>query len=349
MTKVLLTGGSGFIAAHILEQLLAKGHSVVTTVRTEDKAAKIREAYADKSAAGELQTVVVPDIARLDAFDDVVKIPGIEVVLHTASPFHFKISDPKKDLVDPAVIGTTGILKAIARSAPAVRRVVVTSSFAAILDEPKISNPATVFSEASWNPVTIDDIYRSSATAYRASKTLAERAAWAFVAAPPADSVAKFDLVTVNPPMVFGPVAHHLASLDGLNTSNERFLDLLRGKWKAGGVPSTGAAMIWVDVRDVAAAHVRAGLELPAAGGKRLFTTAGSYSNAAIVDIVRRNFPADAAILPSDDQLGPGKLPPADQRFKVDNAATTELLGIDWIPFEKTVVDTIKSLKEHGA
>lgn len=206
----------------------------MTTVRSQDKAQKIHEAHSSLGK-DKLETVIVPDIAQEGAFDEVVKTPGIEVVLHTASPFHFKISmsgpqdrrtpkkqrslcdatstdtclslpslsptaDPKKDLIDPAVIGTTGVLKAIARSAPSVRRVVVTSSFAAILDAARLSDPATTFSEASWNPVTIDDIHESPAVAYRASKTLAEKAAWDFVR--DKANGAKFDLVTVNPPMV---------------------------------------------------------------------------------------------------------------------------------------------------
>lgn len=70
---------------------MEKGHKVVTTVRSEDKAQKIREAYSSK-AKGDLEVVIVPDIAQPDAFDEVVKIPGIEVVLHTASPFHFRFS-----------------------------------------------------------------------------------------------------------------------------------------------------------------------------------------------------------------------------------------------------------------
>lgn len=70
---------------------MEKGHKVVTTVRSEDKSQKIREAYPNKSK-DELDIVIVPDIAKPDAFDEVVKIPGIEVVLHTASPFHFKFS-----------------------------------------------------------------------------------------------------------------------------------------------------------------------------------------------------------------------------------------------------------------
>ncbi|KAL2135931.1 hypothetical protein VTI74DRAFT_6314 [Chaetomium olivicolor] len=345
MTKVLLTGGSGFIAAHILEQLLAKNHSVVTTVRSEAKAAKIREAFPSQSASGDLVVAVVPDIAQPDAFDEVVKTPGLEVVLHTASPFHYRWTDPKKELIDPALIGTTSILRAIARSAPTVRRVVVTSSFAAIVDPARAWDPNTTFSEASWNPVTIADIHEAPATAYRASKKLAEQAAWEFVKNP--ENGAKFDLVTVNPPMVFGPVVHYLESLESVNTSNERFLDCIRGKWREE-VPDTGLALIWVDVRDVAAAHIKAGLEIPEAGGKRLFTTAGAFSNAQLAEIVRRNFPEYKDLLPTEETKG-GELPPQEKRFRFDNSATNKLLEIDWIPFEKCVVDTVKSLKAVGA
>lgn len=248
------------------------------------------------------------------------------------------------------MIGTTSILRAIARSAPTVRRVVVTSSFAAMVDEAKVSDPGTTFTEASWNPVTLADIHRSPATAYRASKTLAERAAWDFVRENSGSGGARFDLVTVNPPMVFGPVAHHVASLDAVNTSNERVADCLRGRWRAeaGGVPPTGAATIWVDVRDVAAAHVKAGLEIPEAGGRRLFVVAGPFSNAELAAVVRRNFPDDADRLPTADTKG-GELPPESERFKYDNSETNRLLGIDWIGFEQSIVDTVKSLKKIGA
>ncbi|KAK4228905.1 hypothetical protein QBC38DRAFT_473724 [Podospora fimiseda] len=345
MTKVLLTGGSGFIAAHILEQLLAKNHTVVTTVRSEDKAAKILEAYPEQASSGALTVAIVPDIAKPDAFDEVVKFPGLEVVLHTASPFHFKFTDPKKELIDPAVIGTTAILRAIARSAPSVRRVVVTSSFAAIMSEASIGDSNTVFSEASWNPVTINDIHNSPATAYRASKTLAEKAAWDFVSDP--SNGAKFDLATINPPMVFGPVVHYLSTLESINTSNARIVDAIKGKWREE-IPSTGQALIWVDVRDVAAAHIKAGLEIPEAGGKRLFTTSGWFSNSEIAAVLRKNFPEDADKLPTEETKG-GELPPAGDRFGYDNSKTTELLGIQWIGLEKSVVDTVKSLKKIEA
>lgn len=341
MTKVLLTGGSGFIAAHTLQQLIEKGHSVVTTVRSEEKAEKIRDAYPEQVKEGKLEVVVVGDIAIPGAFDEVAKTPGLEAVLHTASPFHFNITDPKKDLVDPAVIGTTGILKAIHASAPSVTRIVITSSFASIIDETKFKDPNTTFTEESWNPVTIDDISRSPATAYRASKTLAERAAWDFIK----NEKPGFDLVTVCPPVVFGPVVHHLASLDSINTSNERIVSLLRGGWKEG-IPASTPVPLWIDVRDAARAHVR-GLEEPSAGGKRLFTTGGWVSNREIADIVRNKFPEFKDRLPGPEVKG-GELPDKSEIFDYNNKETEKILGFEWTKIEESITDLVKTLKDFG-
>lgn len=106
MTKVLLTGGSGFIAAHVLEILLERGYSVVTTVRSQEKIDNIKKAH---SGVGQdkLDFRIVEDIAVEGAFDEAVKsIEGLDAVIHTASPFHFNVTDTKKDLLDPAIIGT---------------------------------------------------------------------------------------------------------------------------------------------------------------------------------------------------------------------------------------------------
>lgn len=97
MTRVLLTGGSGFIAAHTLDVLLNHGHSVVTTVRTQEKADKIKESYRSYADNGRLSFAIVPDIAKEDAFDQaVISDPPFEAVLHTASPFHFNVTDVQK-------------------------------------------------------------------------------------------------------------------------------------------------------------------------------------------------------------------------------------------------------------
>lgn len=337
MTKVLLTGGSGFIAAHILELLLQRGHEVVTTVRSEDKAAKIRSAHPD----AKLSVVIVPDIAQPDAFDEVVKTPGLEAVLHTASPFHYNWTDPKTELLDPAIVGTTSILQAIKKFAPGVKRVVITSSFASILSEAGLQDPAKVFSEADWNPNTYEDgLKGNKATSYRVSKTLAERAGWDFVDR----EKPGFDLATICPPLVFGPVVHHLNSLAAINTSNARFVDLIQGKMKDEIAPT--GVHFWVDVRDVALAHVEA-MARPVAGGQRFFVTAGKFSNRELVDAARKNFPELQDKLPAEDAKG-GDYPEAGFPG-YDNSRATQVLGIDWIPLEKSTVDTIKSLQAVGA
>ncbi|EHK15940.1 uncharacterized protein TRIVIDRAFT_111299 [Trichoderma virens Gv29-8] len=343
MTKVLLTGGSGFIAAHILEQLLVKNHTVITTVRTEEKAQKIRAAHPDSIQQGRLTVVTVGDIAQPTAFDEVIaaNADGLEVVLHTASPFHFKWTDAQTELIDPALNGTRGILEAIHRSAPSVKRVVITSSFAAVLSEERLFDPATTFTEDSWNPDGVADAGRSPPTAYRVSKTAAERLAWDFVAR----EKTSFDLVTVNPPVVFGPVAHSLASLDSINTSNERIVALLRGEWKTR-IGDTGPVGLWIDVRDAAAAHIKA-FEIPEAGGRRLFTVGGRTSNQEVARIVREGFPEYADRLPGPEVPG-GEPADENKTFKYNNDATYKLLGIEWISIEKSVSDTVRSLKAHG-
>lgn len=155
----------------------------VVTVRSQAKGQRILDAHPN-TPKEKLSFVVVEDVAADGAFDEVCfnlyKVPFIadrelqavkssppfDYVLHTASPFHFNVQDPVKDFLDPAIKGTTGILKAIQAYAPTVKRVVVTSSFAAIVD-PK-TNPKT-YSEKNWNPVTWEEAMDPSKV-YRASK-----------------------------------------------------------------------------------------------------------------------------------------------------------------------------------
>ena len=107
-----------------MDLLLEQGHSVVTTVRSKAKAQTIKDAHPQVPSA-KLDFAIVEDIAQEGAFDEAVKSdPPFETVIHTSSPFHFNVTDVKKDLLDPAIIGTTGLLKAIKQNAPTVKRVV---------------------------------------------------------------------------------------------------------------------------------------------------------------------------------------------------------------------------------
>jgi nucleoside-diphosphate-sugar epimerase len=342
MTRVLLTGGSGFIAAHTLAVLLQHGHSVVTTVRTQDKADKIKAAYKAYADKGQLSFAIVPDIAQEGAFDEaVISDPPFEAVLHTASPFHFNVTDVQKDLLDPAVIGTTGILKSIKKSAPSVKRVVITSSFAAIVNPSKGFWPGHTYTEEDWNPITLEEAKENPMSGYRASKTFAEKAAWDFLE----KEKPGFSIATINPPLVFGPIMHHLENLDNINTSNQRLVSAARGYFKEE-IPATGVHL-WVDVRDVAEAHVAA-FEKDEAANKRFFTLAGYFSNKEMCEIIKKNFPQYKDI--TTQQTTGGDFPEGgkDGIYSYSNARTKDVLGLTYRSFEESVVDAIRSFQEVG-
>jgi dihydroflavonol-4-reductase len=239
MTKVFLTGASGFIAKHILRELFEKGYDVRASVRSEKRKEELQALFPDATF----------EFAMLDLSSDdgwAEALEGCDVLMHTASPF--PLSEPKdpQDLIRPAVDGTLRAMKAA--EAAGIKRVILTSSCAAIYkqaDKPK----ATPSDETNWT--TPDD---PSVGAYEASKTLAEKAAWDFVAEHP-----DMALTTINPGAVFGP------PMDGrFGASLELVEQLMTGKIPM--APPTD--MVTVDVRDVARMHVAA-IELEATKGER--------------------------------------------------------------------------------
>lgn len=333
MAKVLVTGGSGFIATHVLKVLLQNGYNVITTVRNSKKAEKVKEALSSVSSS-RLDFRIVEDMAQPGAFDQVLRIEGLEVVIHTASPFQFKVENIKKDLLDPAIEGTNGILMAVKKNAPSVRRVVITSSFAAIIDFDNDANVSPLtYSEKDWNPITEAHALQNPFFGYMASKTFAERAAWDFVE----KEKPNFHITTINPPVVFGPIIVNPDSLDDINTSNKSFYNLISGKSKEEVLDKV--RFPWVDVRDLALAHMKA-FELEETKEKRLMVAAGLKSKYDLVEIIKRNFPDLAANLPSLDSNQPHT-----DILRYDNSLTTEILGPTKISLEQSVVDTVKSLK----
>lgn len=260
--NVLVTGASGFIASRIIEELLAHGHRVRGTVRSLKKEKELAPLRGLPGASERLE-LVEADLLTDSAFDAAAR--GMDAVLHTASPYVLDAKDPQADLVDPAVKGTRNVLGSAAR-ATSVRRVIVTSSMAAITDEPEGDH---VLTEEDWN--TRSSLDRNP---YYFSKTLAERAAWEFVE----KEKPGFDLVVINPFLVIGP-----SLSPAINTSNQMFVDLLKGTYP--GVMN----LTWgfVDVRDVADAHVRA-LENPQARG-RYITAGETIAMRDVVDLLAKN------------------------------------------------------------
>jgi nucleoside-diphosphate-sugar epimerase len=253
METVLVTGGSGFIATHCIQQLLTAGWRVRTTVRSPSREAEIRATLkAMGSNGGEALSVVTADLLSDKGWPEAVA--GCAYVLHVASPFPAKVPNNENEIIVPARDGALRVLKA-ARDG-GVRRVVLTSSFAAIgYGHPPSSRP---FTEEDWT--SLDE---PGLTAYVKSKTLAERAAWDFMA----HEGRTLELAVVNPVGVFGP----FASPD-YSTSILLVKRLMDGSMP--GFPRMSFGI--VDVRDVADLHVRA-MTNPAAKGQRFLAVAGDF------------------------------------------------------------------------
>ena len=333
--KVLLTGGSGFIAAHCVDTLLKHGHDVAITVRSDEKGEKILKNHPEASKS-QLSYVIVKDIAQEGAFDEAVKSdPPFDAVLHTASPFHFNVTDPKKDLLTQPSSPQPAFSNPSKPTPQTVKRVAITSSFASILTSDH--KPGKIYSEADWNPVTWEQACDNPADGYRGSKTFAEKAAWDFVE----QQKPNFAISTICPPLVIGPVVHYFNDLDSINTSNQRTLNMIKGKMKDE-IAATGV-FIWVDVRDVADAHVLA-IEKPDAANKRFFCTQGYFSNAEIAQIIKDEFPEYKDKLP--EKLESDR--PKDV-YGFDNSRSKEVLGLKYRPLKGAIVDLVNSLKAAGA
>jgi nucleoside-diphosphate-sugar epimerase len=260
---VLVTGGSGFIGAHCLLQLLQAGYRVRTTVRSLQREAEVRAMLKTGGAEpGEQLAFFAADLNAEAGWPEAVA--GCDYVLHVASPFPAVQPKDEDELIAPAREGTLRVLRA-AREA-GVKRVVLTSSFAAIgyghlpSDQP--------FSEENWTDLNAD------VTPYVKSKTLAERAAWDFVG----QEGNSLELAVINPVGVVGPVLGA-----DLSSSIQLVLSLLNGS-----VPrAPRVSFNFVDVRDVADLHVRA-MTNPAAKDQRFLATVGDCLSALEVARILR-------------------------------------------------------------
>jgi dihydroflavonol-4-reductase len=277
MSTVLVTGGSGFIGVHTVLQLLVAGHQVRTTVRrperSKDVLAMLREGNAPSPESVSFFTAdLTADAGWRDA------VAGCEYVLHVASPLSSRVPKDENEMIVPARDGTLRVLRA-ARDA-GVKRVVVTSSMGAIgYGHPPQAKP---FDETTWTNLAGDDVF-----AYVKSKTLAERAAWDFIA----KEGGGLELCVINPVGVFGP-----ALGPDFSGSIDIIKMLLDGAMPA--VPRIYFGV--VDVRDVADLHLRAMIS-PAARGERFIAIgrdAEVMSMLDIANVLRRDLGSAARRVP---------------------------------------------------
>lgn len=335
---VLVTGGTGFLASHCIAALVHAGYRVRTTVRDQRGIERVRDAA--RAAAIDDPTAV--EVVQADLTDDAgwdEAAAGTAYVLHVASPYPARAPKDETELVIPAREGTLRVLRAARDSG--VRRVVMTSSFAAIgYGHSVVDHP---FTERDWT-----DPGAPGVQAYQRSKTVAERAAWNFMT----DQGGALELAVVNPVGIVGPMLSEHPS-----TSMQLMAQLLNRGLPA--LPRVSYGV--VDVRDVADLHLLA-MTSPQAAGERFLATAGDALWVADVARILHDNLGDVgsrvplrtmpdwlvrvlalvvpSVRPTVHDLGVFK--------HLDNQKAREVLG--WQPrtATETLVATGTTLAEHG-
>jgi nucleoside-diphosphate-sugar epimerase len=345
-TVVLVTGGSGFIASHLILQLLQKGYRVRTTVRNLSREPAVRTALATAGAPSDTDTRLsffAADLGSDNGWADAVQ--GCVYVHHVASPFPLELPKHEDDLIIPARDGTLRVLRA-ARDA-GVKRVVLTSSFAAIGYGWSTARK-DIFTEKDWS--IIDSSQGVTVPPYPKSKVIAERAAWDFMESHGGD----MQLAVINPGGVFGPV------LGKEVTTSVQIIKKLMDGTMAFGCPQITLGI--VDVRDIADLHIRAMLD-PNAKGERFLGVAdqGVLSFLDIARIIKAKRPEHAKkvgtvqlpnlllrVAAMFDVSIRQMLPELGRLMQISNDKAKNRL--EWAPrsTEESILDTVDSLVQGG-
>ncbi|ESW21027.1 hypothetical protein PHAVU_005G034900 [Phaseolus vulgaris] len=312
---VCVTGASGFIASWLVKFLLQRGYTVKATVRDLSDPKKVDHLF-NLDGAKERLTLIKANLLEEGSFDYAVQ--GCHAVFHTASPFFFIAKDPQAELLDPALKGTLNVLKSCVNS-PTLKRVVLTSSIAAVANKESPNKTPDVVVDETW--FSDPEFLRRTEGWYDLSKTLAEEAAWKFA------KENNIDLVTINPALVSGPLLQPV-----LNTSAAAVLNFVNGSPTFKNV-SVG----WIDVRDVANAHILAYENASANGRYLLVERVEHHSNA--VKILRDLFPT----IQLPEKCIDDKPYPAIYQVSKEKAKS---LGLEYTPLEVSLKDTVESLKE---
>lgn len=322
-TPALVTGGTGYLATRLITDLLQQGTPVRTTIRSLDRAdavrAAVRRGGADDAGLSFAVATLTDDAGWADA------AAGIDEVYHVASPM-IQSQNPD-EVVAPARDGALRALRA-ARDAGA-RRVVLTSSFAAVGYSPKPANPGSTtreYDETDWTSPDTPGL-----PVYPLSKAVAERAAWDFIEREGGDT----ELVVLNPTWIAGPTLTSEA-----RSSLQLFSAMLGGHMPLAPRQRFGIA----DVRDVAAAHITAMAAADAAGKRYLLLADGpTISWLGVAELLREHFGAFAEKAPTAEVEGEDMAP-----LVIHNERGKRELGLSYRPAEQTIVETVDSMRELG-
>lgn len=318
---VVVTGVSGFLGAHVVDQLVKEG-SRVRGIARGAKVGTVQAAYDAAYGTGKIEIFAVDDLVTGDFGSSLQG--GVVAVIHVASPLSSRIDDPE-DTLNVAIEGTTNILKQAQKAG--VKKFSIASSIASALDP---SNPKPLLTENDWNPVTREQATDGTRTAffvYSASKTLSEKAVWAFAEEHPDLSV-----TTLNPSYFIGPNAPgQIVTPGDLNalSTNLKLYNIL--------FPDTKdtTPIGFVDVRDVARGLV-AGIKI--SGRNRILLSGEWFDYADAINYISNVRPELLPRLGTVTRTGQKASP-------VDNSRAYEILGVPpVIPWETSVIETVNTL-----
>lgn len=344
---ILVTGVSGYIGSHVAKLLLEEGYKVRGTVRSLSNEAKVEPLKSLVPDAKFPLELVEADLTKEEGWDKAVE--GCTGVLHVASPFPDLVNQQVDEagLVDTAKDGTLQVLKAVANHAAAsVKRVVVTSSFAAVSGEP-VPEAEKTYTEEDWT-----DPESTTIDAYTKSKVVAEKAAWDFVKELPDDQ--KFELAVINPTFVLGPplLESHKSA-----TSVNFMAQIVNRAYP--GVPRVQFPIC--DVRDVAKAHVKA-LTAPEAVNNRHIICTDSVWVKDIAMAASKEFKPQGYSIPTgqlpyflcwvaglfNKGMKNNILPRLGKQLNASNKRMVEVLGVEPTAIDCTVQDMVYALVDLG-
>ncbi|XP_058073608.1 cinnamoyl-CoA reductase 1-like isoform X4 [Magnolia sinica] len=311
---VCVTGAGGFIASWLVKLLLERGYKVKGTVRNPDDA---KNSHL-KELEGAKDRLILCKADLLDYKSLLEAINGCDGVFHTACPVIVDLTLQELTL-EPNVTGTKNVINASAEAR--VGRVVFTSSIGAVYMDPNRSKDAVV-DESCWSDL---EFCKNTKNWYCYGKTVAEQAAWEL------SRQRGVDLVVVNPVLVLGPLLQ-----PNINASTAHILKYLTGSAKT----YANAIQSYVDVRDVAAAHLLV-LESPSAAGRYLCGESCLH-RADVVQLLSDLFPQYPIPTKCSDQIKPRAKP-----YKLSNQRLKDL-GLIFTPVRQSLHDTVKSLQEKG-
>ncbi len=340
-TPVLVTGASGYVAGWIVKDLLEAGVTVHGAVRDPDSP-KVAPLKAMAEATPGTLRLFAADLLDEGSYGEAMA--GCSIVFHTASPFTINVKDPQRELIDPALLGTGNVLNEASRT-PTVKRVVLTSSCAAIytdaIDTDKA--PDGRLDESVWNETASLD-YQP----YSYSKTVAEREAWKL-----AEAQSQWDLVVLNPSFVLGPAAHGVPSSESFSIMRQVGDGTLKF-----GAPRLGIGMI--DVRDLAQAHLAAAY-LPEASGRNIVSAYESdllELTLCLQERFGKDYPLPRRALPKWLLWLVGPSQGFSRKFvsrnvnvpwRADNSKAVRELGLTYRPMKQTMEDMFAQMATAGA